>query len=96
MNRTQMDTVMRSQIFFRKKGNMSKGPVCYVKRWLCLLQKTQKKPKWRFNKLGVDFIGLGMPREVVLLGVAGPQKSISDFEPKQCKLKCSEKAVRAA
>lgn len=47
------------------------------------IAKDTKQPKMRVNKLGVDFIGLGMPREVVLLGVAGQQKSITDFRPKK-------------
>lgn len=60
------------------------------------IAKDTKKPKMRVNKLGLDFIGLTMPREVVLLGVAGQQKSITDFKPKVFKLKCSEKVVQAA
>ena len=73
---------------------MSKG---LVKTRLCLLQKTQEKlERRRVNKLGQDFMGLGMSREVVLLGVAGQQKSITDFKPQKCKLKCPEKVMQAA
>lgn len=51
------------------------------------IAKDTKQPKMRVNKLGVDFIGLGMPKEVVLLGVSGQQKSITDFKPKKLEIK---------
>lgn len=60
------------------------------------IAKDTKMPKMRVNKLGVDFIGLGMLREVVLSGVAGQQKSITDFKPNNFQLKRSEKVVQAA